>query len=386
MDSINSSSKPLHDQVDLLWYKMISEIEDYAIILLDNDGIVLNWNKGAEKIKGYSAKDIVGQNFSIFYPAEDQARGLPEALISKAMRDGNAVHEGWRVRKNGTHFWAAIVITAIHDEEGNTIGFSKVTRDLTERKRLEDLLKSKNNELEKMNQELSSFAYIASHDLQEPLRKIQAFASRISETEKDNFSEKSIDYFARMQSAAERMQNLINDLLTYSRTSTMERKFEEVDLNNLIEDVKSELDEAIQDKKAMIEVTALPKLHGIRFQFQQLFTNLLMNSLKFSKSEVPSVITITSDTKTSVHHKALNQNTDYHHIIIRDNGIGFEPEYNLKIFEVFQRLHGRSEYNGTGIGLAICKKIVENHKGFIEAEGEVDTGATFHIYIPVNLQ
>lgn len=373
------------------FHRMISEVQDYAIILLSKEGIIENWNKGAEKIKGYTAEEAIGKSFKMFYTTEDQQRKLPEQLIQRAYNEGKATHEGWRVRKDGSKFWGSILITALHNDAGDVIGFSKVTRDLTDKKLADDALKAsamqledKNRELEAMNQELASFAYVSSHDLQEPLRKIQTFASRIIESEK-NLSPKGQDYFARMQNAAHRMQTLIEDLLAYSRTNTSESKFEQTNLNEILEEVKNDLKESIDEKHAVITSQPLPTLEVVRFQFAQLLTNVLSNAIKFSKPHTAPEISITYNTVQG--HKINNTHavadTTYHHIAIRDNGIGFEPEHKHKIFEVFQRLHGRTEYGGTGIGLAICKKIMDNHKGMIVAESEPEQGATFHLYLPM---
>jgi PAS domain S-box-containing protein len=365
---------------------MIEEIQDYAFVLLDREGTIVNWNKGAEAIKGYSPAEIIGRNFRVFYQQTDRENMLPEKLMHEAETAGKALHEGWRLRKDGTSFWGSVVLTAIHDDSGKIIGFSKVTRDLTERKYSEDLLKEKNRELERINQELTSFAYVASHDLQEPLRKIQTFASRILEMEKQNFSEKSLEYFERMQGAAARMQTLIQDLLTYSRANTAERKIETVDLNKLVNAVQTDLDERIREKKAVIETNQLPVIDGVKFLLHQLFLNLVGNALKFSKKDVQPKIKITARTVSAdqIMGHVADPRKKYHQIEVRDNGIGFEPEYNEKIFEVFQRLHGKAEYSGNGIGLSICKKIVENHRGFIRAEGVPGDGATFFIVLPAS--
>ena len=244
----------------------------------------------------------------------------------------------------------------------------------------------KNNELQKMNKELQSFAYISSHDLQEPLRKIQTFASRIVDKEKDNLSGYGKDLFKRMQNAAERMQSLIDDLLAYSRTHSSERNFIKVNLNDIIEKVKHDLQEEIQHKHATVQTQQICEVNVIPFQFQQLFYNLISNSLKFSKPETPLQITIDSEQAKgrNLENDHLHSNADYCHLTIADNGIGFEEEYNEKIFELFQKLHGRSEYKGTGIGLAIVKKIVENHDGIITAKGELGKGARFDIYLPLS--
>ncbi|MEP7264495.1 MAG: ATP-binding protein [Bacteroidota bacterium] len=246
-------------------------------------------------------------------------------------------------------------------------------------------LAQNNIELEKMNKELQSFAYISSHDLQEPLRKIQTFASRITEKENDNLSENGKDLFKRMQASAARMQSLIEDLLAYSRTHTLERDFKKVNLSSVIDLVLSDLKEDIQQKNAIIETNKIGEVNIIPFQFQQLFYNLISNSLKFSKPEhlLHIIINSTYNKGSKLDNKKLDNEADYCHISFTDNGIGFEPQYNEKIFELFQRLHGRNEYNGTGIGLAIVKRIVENHNGIITAKSELGKGATFDIYLPL---
>jgi light-regulated signal transduction histidine kinase (bacteriophytochrome) len=235
-----------------------------------------------------------------------------------------------------------------------------------------------------MNKELQTFAYISSHDLQEPLRKIQTFSTQIRDRESQHLSEKGKDKFRRMEDAANRMQTLIDDLLTYSRTNTQERKFEKTDLNKIIEEVKEDLKEEFQHKHATIKVDEMCDANIIPFQFRQLLFNLLSNSLKFSKPEEAPHIEIESELAEGVKfsNPKLSDHIKYCHLRVSDNGIGFEQQYSEKIFEVFQRLHSKNEYNGTGIGLSIVKRIVENHNGIIIAKGEVNKGATFDLYIP----
>lgn len=256
--------------------------------------------------------------------------------------------------------------------------------DIAEHKKYAIKLEEMNRELTKMNEELTSFAYVSSHDLQEPLRKIQMFSKRILEKEIHALSDEGKNYFYRMDNAAERMQLLINDLLTYSRTNTTQKRFEKTSLNNLMTEVKQELYEKIMATGTVIECEALPELKIIRFQFKQLFTNLIANSIKFAKPGVAPLITIKSEllNGANINAPAANKEKKYWHLSIADNGTGFDPRFNEQIFGLFQRLHGRKEYEGTGIGLAIAKKVVENHNGIITAEGKEDVGAIIHIYLP----
>ncbi len=235
-----------------------------------------------------------------------------------------------------------------------------------------------------INQELAAFAYIASHDLQEPLRKIQTFGARILEQDNDNLSERSVDYFQRMCNAAKRMQTLIIDILAFSRINTTQRIFESISLSATVEKVMTDLKDDIGEKQALIEAGELCHARVIPFQFYQLMENLISNSLKFSRQGVQPHIVIKSriikGSESGV--EALSPEKDYCHITVSDNGIGFETHFNEKIFEVFQKLHPKEEYKGTGIGLAIVKKIVENHDGIITAAGEIGKGARFDIYLP----
>lgn len=244
-------------------------------------------------------------------------------------------------------------------------------------------LEQNNVVLEKMNKELQSFAYISSHDLQEPLRKIQTFASMIAEKELDNLSEKGKAYFRRMEFAAERMQILINDLLAYSRTGTSESRFETVHLDEVLADVKEDLKEELEDKDADIITENTCEMLIIPFQFRQLLYNLIGNALKFASPGRRPEIRIRCTIGPQFGNPLLQEDKEYCHISVSDNGIGFEQQYGQRIFELFQRLHDRTKYEGTGIGLAIVKKIVENHNGVISATGKMNEGATFDIYIPL---
>jgi len=245
-------------------------------------------------------------------------------------------------------------------------------------------LVEKNKELILLNKELESFAYISSHDLQEPLRKIQTITSILVDTEKDNLSAKGKDYFKRMQDAARRMQTLINDLLAYSRTNIASTIFEEQNLTDTFNEVLLDLTEEIEQTHATITMGNMCTASIIPFQFRQLIYNLVGNALKFKSPERPLEIKITSRIApgNTLNLPKLSADMHYCHIRIADNGIGFDPQYSEKIFEVFQRLHDRTRFEGTGIGLAIVKKIVDNHQGIITATGNLGKGAQFDIYIP----
>jgi len=239
-------------------------------------------------------------------------------------------------------------------------------------------------ELLSANKELESFTFISSHDLQEPLRKIQSFSSIILATEFDNLSEKGKYYVERTNLSAQHMQSLINDLLAYSRTTVNKRIFENVDLNKIVLEAKAALNEEIQQKYATIEVHVEGHASIIPFQFRQLLQNLISNSLKFCDSAVKPHIKIESKLVkyNDPNLKKFPLKLDYHHICVSDNGIGFDPKFKDKIFQIFQRLHQKNTYEGTGIGLTIVKKIVDNHNGIIIASGKPNEGAVFDIYIP----
>ena len=276
------------------------------------------------------------------------------------------------------------------NEKNEPVKMAGTAQDVTEIKQAEQEIKQLaddlmryNNQLEQKNRELESFSFVASHDLQEPLRKIRTFLGLIAEREADGLSDVSRDYLRRILLSAERMQQLINDLLAYSRTTGSPEHFQRTDLNQVLEKVMSELGDVIAEKNAQIERGLLPELKVIPFQFEQLFTNILSNSLKFSRPQVPPHIVITAAAPESV--EGLPETVAakrYYSLRFADNGIGFDRQYTEKIFDLFQRLHKGSDYEGTGIGLSICKKIVENHGGFITASGEPGRGATFTIYIP----
>ncbi|WP_194778038.1 sensor histidine kinase [Pararhodonellum marinum] len=263
----------------------------------------------------------------------------------------------------------------------------EVIQDLREKAAIIKLLEASNAELTKRNEELDSFNHFISHDLQEPLRKIQLFISRLEKAEDLKLQAEALTYFEKIKNSAHRMQQLIHDLLVLSHTSGAESKFEKVNLGEMLEIALQELGEEIAEKDAIIHRSHLPEINGIPFQLVQLFKNLLGNSLKYvSKDSVPEIKIGTEPISPSDVKMFRDYNEiDLVKITVQDNGIGFDQKHAEKIFEMFKRLHGKNEYSGTGIGLSICKKIMENHKGFIFAKGIPNQGALFTILLPKNL-
>jgi light-regulated signal transduction histidine kinase (bacteriophytochrome) len=262
--------------------------------------------------------------------------------------------------------------------------FIGVVKDITKELKNEQKLKDKNLELKRTNSELESFNRVASHDLQEPLRKIQMFISRITDSDPGNFTKQQAEYIDKVRSSANRMQTLIKYLLSYSRLSKKKKDFVPVDLNLLLEKVQEDLEAPIKESGVVFVLGELPEVKGVPFQLEQLFNNLISNSIKYhSILEIPKIeISCKKLESMAIPHEFQKKAKQYFCIVVKDNGIGFDQVNSNKIFELFQRLHQKNEYSGTGIGLAICKKIVEKHKGHIVAQGQINIGATFYIYLP----
>lgn len=370
-------------QSEQRYQRMIAEVEDYAILTLDKAGIVQTWNKGAEKIKGYKEEEIIGKSFKLFYLPEDREIGLPDTLIARATVEGKAVQEGWRLRKDGTKFWGSIVITALHDNDNNVIGFTKVTRDLTERKLAEDKLYKYNQELEFQNEELKQFAFMASHDMKTPLRKIIFYTNTLAESAADRLNGQEMQSLQKTMNAAGRMQLLIDDILSYSQVGYSEEGKEPVDLNVILNEVVGNLKDTIDETGTVIaELPVLPVIIGIKHQCRQLFDNLLNNAIKYRQPERALCIKLACErVKGQDFHNGV-KGQPYYQIAVTDNGMGFSPDETERIFELFHRLKDGRGDSGTGIGLAICRKIVQNHNGFMDAEGAENVGACFNIYLP----
>jgi len=246
-------------------------------------------------------------------------------------------------------------------------------------------LADSNTQLTHSNAELAQFAYIASHDLQEPLRKINTFSQLLEKSLGNNISDAASNYIAKIKNSSVRMTALVRDVLLYSQLVKENETFDKVDLNKILENIIEDYDLLIEQKEAVIKYDTLPVIDAIPLQMTQLFANLLGNALKFVRKDITPVITVSSTglSENDLQTYTLSPNLKYIKIQITDNGIGLKPEYAEKIFNIFQRLHGKSEYEGTGIGLAMCKKIALNHQGDIYAQGNSENGATFSIILPI---
>jgi len=355
-------------QVKLL--KMMEEIDDHAIILLDKEGNVETWNRGAQKIKGYLASDIIGKNFRIFYLETDRQSGLPTHLLATALATGKAYHEGWRLRQDGSQFWGSITITALHDESGTLVGYAKITRDLTERMQAEITNRKQLLELEKHNKELEQFVYIASHDLQEPLINVSNFIELFEEEYAPHFDDTAKMYLDVIKQSTQRLRNLIKGLLDYSRLGKA-KSLSMVDCNQLVATLLSDLATSIALADAKIQFTPLPTIAAYPVELRQLFQNLIGNAIKFRKANLSPVITISAEKRDKVWQFA-----------VCDNGIGIDSTFKQTIFLMFRRLHDQEAYEGNGIGLAHCKKIVEMHGGRLTVESLPGQGSTFLFTIP----
>jgi signal transduction histidine kinase len=259
-----------------------------------------------------------------------------------------------------------------------------VIRDVTKQIEAESILQTKNSELKRTNSDLEAFNRVASHDLQEPLRKIQMFVSRLDEEENHRLSSRSHGYLAKIKSSSDRMRNLINNLLSYSKVEDVPEKHTRVNLNDALNNVLDDLGERIKELSAEINSDSLPVVNGVQFQLEQLFANLIGNSLKYIKPGTKPEIKIRSNIVkgTEIPSEVPLPNINFVKLQFIDNGIGFDKKYQEKIFEIFLRLHGKNEFSGTGLGLSICKKIVQSHNGLIYAKGGSGKGAEFNVYLP----
>jgi PAS domain S-box-containing protein len=347
--------------------------------MLDQAGNVVSWNTGAEQIKGYRAEEILGRHFSCFYPREDIESEKPERELVSAAKDGRFEEEGWRLRKDGSRFWASVVITALRDKSGVLRGFAKVSRDITKRVEAEvaekkrEALERRAEELKRSSDELQQFAYVAAHDLQEPLRMVISYTQLLARRYKGRLDADADEFVSFAVDGGHRMQLLVQGLLAYCHVGTKGKDLRETSSGAALEEALVKLRGAIEDSGGVVTHDPMPTITADSVQLVQLFQNLVGNAIKYHGVDPPRV------------HVSAKRNRDSEWIFsIHDNGIGIDSQYFERIFVMYQRLHGqnRKEISGIGIGLALCKKIAERHGGRVWVESALGNGSTFYVALP----
>ena len=355
-------------QVADLYRMQVRELRGYAMFMIDPEGIITSWNAGVEQLLGYTEEEWIGQPASIIFTPEDKAVEMCQSEMALAQETGSATDIRWHRHKSGTEFFANGFMNALRNEEGVLIGYAKIMSDETARKQLQDSLTESNSALEQ-------FAYVASHDLQEPLRTMGAYSQLLQKQYKGKLDAQADLFLNFIVSASARMSTLVRDLLAYARLTTEEERPSSIALDEDLEAALTHLDQAIKESGASVTHDPLPVLAVDRGQMVRLFQNLIGNAVKYRKP----------DQSPKVHISAEQKGNEWV-ISIRDNGIGFAPEHASAIFAPFKRLHTVEEYPGTGVGLAICRRIVQAQGGRIWAESQPGEGTTFSFTLPLQSQ
>ncbi len=341
------------------------------VAITDRAGTIIHVNDKFCQISKYFREELLGKNHRILNSGYHSREFFVE--MWKCISSGQVWEAEIQNRaKDGTFYWVNTTIVPFLDENGKIYQYVSIRYEITQRKIAEERMKIYSGKLERSNQELQDFASIAAHDLQEPLRKILTFGERLKAKADNALAEDSRDYLERMVSAAGRMRTLIDDLLSYSRVHSNAKAFAATDLNEVISGVLSDLEVRIEQTHAEVEIGKMPTVDADPSQMRQVFQNIIGNALKFHKPNIPPVVKVD-----------VVESAGYCRISIRDNGIGFEEKYLDRIFTIFQRLHGKLEYEGTGVGLAVVRRIVERHGGTITASSLPDHGSTFIISLPL---
>ncbi|MBK8812478.1 MAG: PAS domain S-box protein [Acidobacteria bacterium] len=382
-ENVRLQAESLERRSAMRFQTLVQNSSDLITIVGDDEKIRFE-SPAIANVLGYEPDELVGSNpLDLVHPDDGAARtAIFEALLAG---EGNVVSKEFRFRhKNGSWRTLETVNTFFVDALSNEPAILVNSRDVTKRNEDEQRLRSYNARLERSNRELQDFAYVASHDLQEPLRKVQAFGDRLSQKYSASLTDEGADYIRRMRQASLRMQTLINDLLTFSRVTTKARPFTPTDLNSVVGNVLSDLEIRIDELKARVEIGDLPRIEADELQMHQLFQNLIGNALKFHQKDVLPVVRVHAEEAPDPNPATnLADAVPACRIVVEDNGIGFDEKYLDRIFTVFQRLHGRGEYEGSGVGLAVCRKIVERHNGDVTASSSPGKGAKFIITLPL---
>jgi PAS domain S-box-containing protein len=348
----------------------IVEQTEEAVVVARPDGTITEWNEGAERLFGHSAQDAIGGSVRMLVPPgleEEQQRLLGRIAGGKALSQ----YETVGVHKDGTRIDVALTATPLRDDSGAIVAVGSIVRDITERRRAEARREEAERDLARSNRELEQYAYVASHDLQEPLRSIGGFAQLLEERYGGQLDDDGKRFIGFIRKSVARMQALISDLLRYSRTGRAGLRTQSVDTGELVRETLSSLDAALRDAGADVEVGALPVVEADRAALAQLFGNLLSNALKFSDGRRPPRVDVSATPDDGAWR-----------FEVADNGLGIDPADAERVFGMFERLHAEDQYGGTGIGLAICKQIVERHGGRIWCEPRPAGGTSFLFTLP----
>jgi PAS domain S-box-containing protein len=348
-----------------LYRIQVRELPGYAMFTMNPQGVLTTWNAGVEQLFGYREEEWIGQHASMIFTPAEQAVLVCEAEMRRADETGSATDIRWHRRKDETEFFANGYMNSVRNAQGELTGYTKILSDETARKQLQDSLTESNSALEQ-------FAYVASHDLQEPLRTIHTYSELMARKYRGKLDGEADQFLKFLQNASERMSSLVHDLLQYARLTTEVERPSSAALDEDLEAALSHLQQAIDESGGSVTHDPLPTLAVDRGQMVRLFQNLVGNALKYRRADEPP----------RVHINAEQKGGEWV-IAIRDNGIGFDPAYAATIFAPFKRLHTAEEYPGTGVGLAICRRIVQAQGGRIWAESEPGAGASFYFTLPV---
>jgi PAS domain S-box-containing protein len=349
--------------------RLVVSVRDYAIFMLDPSGHIASWNAGARYLNGYEAEEVIGRHFELFCTPEDRARAHPAHELAVASEEGRYEEEGWRVRKDGTQFWARVSIAAVRGNDGELLGYAKVTRDLTARREAEEALREANEDLRRSNEELDRFASIAAHDLSDPLRTVSGFAELLAH---QDLPGDAAEYVGHITATAERMSRLLADLLEYARAGEAAVSAEPVSLRDAAGSVMATLAAAVGARGADV-VEDLPEEAAVlasRGDVELVLQNLIANALKFGDAAAPRV---------EVAAAAVDGGW---RLTVTDNGPGIAAADQERIFAPFERAHPELSRGGTGLGLAICERLVRRHGGQLGVQSEPGQGATFWVLLP----
>jgi PAS domain S-box-containing protein len=350
--------------------RLVTSVRDYAIFMLDPDGRIRSWNRGARELKGYEPEEVIGRHFSVFYTDEDRARDHPDAELEIAGREGRYEEEGWRVRKDGTTFWASVTITAVRDDDGRLTGFAKVTRDLTVRKRAEEALRRAVDELRQVNAELDRFASFAAHDMTGPLSTIAGFAALLLRAE---LPPAAAEYAAHIAASSERLSQMLDGLLAYARSGGTRDVAEPVDLARVTEQVLADLAVPIAERDVCVavEVPAGAFVMAGERDVRLVLQNLIANAVKFADADRPHVTVAAQDPGDGTWRTT-----------VQDDGRGIAAADRERIFRAFERAGEKADRPGHGLGLAICQRLIDRHHGTIGVLSEPGQGSSFWFALP----